>query len=93
MYNPESEYTIYDSKFWWSDKWDPKSYGIDLDFSKSFFTQYSELSKNIPRTSLILPGTNENSDYANDTADAKNCYMTVCAYIAEDCYYGYAVIF
>ncbi len=93
MYHPESEYTIYDPKYWWSDKWDPISYGKKFDFSKSFFEQYNELSQIIPRTALILPWTNENSDYANDTADAKNCYMVCNAYIAESCYYSYAVIF
>src|SRR3989344_9506785 len=32
LYPPESGYTIYDDKDWWSqDKWDPLSFGMDFD--------------------------------------------------------------
>ncbi|MFA7000330.1 MAG: hypothetical protein WC241_04440, partial [Candidatus Paceibacterota bacterium] len=34
LYSPESGITVYCNKCWWSDKWDPKSYALDYDFSK-----------------------------------------------------------
>jgi hypothetical protein len=55
LYHPESKYTIYDPKYWWSDKWSPMDYGRDIDLSKSFFEQYAELAISIPRSALILP--------------------------------------
>ena len=32
IYAPDSGLTIYCNKCWWSDKWDPKDYGVDYDF-------------------------------------------------------------
>jgi hypothetical protein len=49
MYSPDKNYKIYDKDFWWSDKWDALDYGIDFDFSKSFFKQFRELQLKVPR--------------------------------------------
>src|SRR3989338_3931573 len=35
VYNKEKHYIIYCRDCWLSDKWDPTSYGIEYDFSKS----------------------------------------------------------
>src|ERR1700752_3110689 len=32
MYPADSELTVYCNKCWWSDAWDPKSYGKDIDW-------------------------------------------------------------
>ena len=32
---------VYDNKFWWSDGWDPKSYGRTYDPQRSFIEQYA----------------------------------------------------
>ena len=37
IYSPDKPYKVYDSDFWWSDKWDPMDYGVDFNFEKSFF--------------------------------------------------------
>ena len=92
-YHPESQYTVYNHKHWWSDAWNPLEYGATYNLSRSFFEQFHELQKRVPRTSLILPGDNENSDYANDTASAKNCYMVTNGWLIENCYYSYAACF
>jgi len=36
MFHPEVNVKIYNRDIWWSDKWDPTSYGQDYDFSKPF---------------------------------------------------------
>jgi len=47
MYSSNSPYVIYDKEYWWSDEWDPFSYGREYNFQKSFFEQFDELLKNI----------------------------------------------
>jgi hypothetical protein len=39
---------IVDQKYWWSDEWDPLDYGIEFDFSRTFFEQWKELRDTIP---------------------------------------------
>ena len=52
MYDPEKNYMVYCLDCYNSDKWDPKDYGVDYDFSKSFFSQLEDLYKKIPRRAL-----------------------------------------
>ncbi|MCX6721816.1 MAG: hypothetical protein NTY04_01300, partial [Candidatus Staskawiczbacteria bacterium] len=39
IYHPSLDLNVYCPKCWWSDKWDARSYGVDVDFSKPFLTQ------------------------------------------------------
>jgi len=64
MYNPECGYKVYDQKIWWSDQWDPMSYGREFDFTKTFTEQFGELMREMPHLSL-LGVQNELSDYVN----------------------------
>ncbi|MCX6733087.1 MAG: zinc-ribbon domain containing protein, partial [Candidatus Roizmanbacteria bacterium] len=48
FYHPDSPHKIYKQEIWWSDKWDPKSYGQDYDFSKPFFDQWGKLFAKVP---------------------------------------------
>jgi hypothetical protein len=76
MYSPDKSYKVYEQSYWWSDKWDAMDYGRDFDFSKSFFEQFEELYKNVPRVCLTnTHKTNENSDYVNYIINAKNSYL------------------
>lgn len=86
MYSPDKPYKIYDQHVWWSDDWDPLSYGQDFDFNKTFFEQYKELQLKVPRMSLnnIKP---ENSDYSNYALSNKNSYLVYTAdYNENSCY-------
>ncbi len=49
IYSPDKPYKIYNQDFWWSDKWDPMDYGIEFDFNKSFFEQFNNLFKEVPK--------------------------------------------
>ena len=44
-FSKESEITVYSNTDWFSDSWDPLSYGQNYDFSITFFKQFSELFK------------------------------------------------
>ncbi len=76
FYHPNAPYVIYKQDIWWSDKWDPKSYGRDYDFSKPFFQQFDELLRSVPLPSLHTEYTTlVNSDYCNAVGGLKNCYL------------------
>jgi len=91
MFAPKSGLTIYDHDIWWSDKWDPTSYGKDYDFSRSFFEQYKELLSQVPLASV--GNTNVvHSEYGNHNADCKNCYLVYASFGSENVAYGQGVL-
>jgi hypothetical protein len=87
MFHPDVDVKVYDRDIWWSDKWDPTDYGMDYDFTKSFFGQYKELLTKVPLQNL---GNNNcvNSPYVNHALDIKNCYFVYASYLAEDTLYS-----
>jgi hypothetical protein len=93
LYSPKKDLKVYSVKYWWSDKWDPKSYGRDFDFSRSFFDQYIELLREVPQLALMNDNGigSVNSEYTQNEAYAKNCYMVSMAWKNEDCMYSYGV--
>ena len=93
MYPPESPYTIYCAECWWSDRWDPFTYGREYDFSKPFFEQFNELWHVVPLLGLSIGlETAEAAPYNNHAAYLKNCYLLFNAEHNEDCAYGSTVI-
>lgn len=86
MYPPESPIEIYDRDYWWSDAWDPMSFGKDVDWSRPFLAQLRELQLQVPMpTRAIVRAVN--SDYCNNAADLKDCYLTFNADQSEECMY------
>lgn len=83
-------YTVYDQDIWWSDQWDPKSYGMEVDFNRSFFDQLGELLQKVPKFSVhnVLA---ENCQYSNLVFGSRNCYLVFGCIQSEDCYYGHIV--
>ena len=94
IYSKESKIIIYCNKCWWSDKWDPKNYGQDYDFSRPFFEQFRELSLKVPHMALINDDgiASVNCEYTQDFAFGKNCYMVFIAWRIENVSYSYFVI-
>jgi len=86
IYSPNKKLKVYCLSCWWSDKWDPSSYGIDFNFSQTFFEQYKELQKVVPRMALLNKNS-VNSDYANHSVDNKNSYLSFNTFRDEDVYY------
>ncbi len=84
--HPEEKLTVYDSSFWWSDGWDPFSYGKEYDFSIPFFTQWKELINNVPIQCLSnIKATN--SDYCNVAEESRDSYMSSASWKIEKTLY------
>lgn len=82
----DSPFPVYCKECWWSDRWDPFSYGRDFDFSRPFFAQFEELLGKIPKAA-VLQLNNENCDYNHLLAFSKNSYLCPGSYFVEDCLY------
>lgn len=87
LYSPDKTNIVYSQEAWWSDDWDPKSYGRDFDFNRGFFEQFKALRMDVPRFSL-LNTLGENSEYCNVTTSNKNCYLVFGGDFNEDCIYS-----
>ncbi|MBI4085927.1 MAG: hypothetical protein HY433_01635 [Candidatus Liptonbacteria bacterium] len=74
IFSPDKPFTVYERGRWWSDNWDPLSYGMDYDFSKPFFVQFRELLERVPLESLFNKNAVQ-SDFCNHTEYLKNCYL------------------
>ncbi|MFA5995372.1 MAG: hypothetical protein WC801_02930 [Patescibacteria group bacterium] len=86
------KFPVYCHDCFWSDKWDPTSYGAAIDYSKSFFDQFYQLTQTVPHLALIN-SKSENSDYTNYSTQNKNCYMCAGTGRAETCYYCNRVVY
>jgi hypothetical protein len=86
IYSPDKPCAVYDNEIWWSDKWDPLSYGRPYDFNRTFFEQYNELNLAVPRPAIVNMSS-ENSVYTNHSAYNKNCYMCINTGYSEDLLY------
>jgi Zn ribbon nucleic-acid-binding protein len=86
--HPNSPHKVYRQDIWWSDAWDPKSYGRDYDFSRPFFEQFRELFREVPLPSLMTEYSRLiNSEYSNAATDLKNCYLCFRTTKGEDSAY------
>lgn len=86
--HPDFPAKVYRQDIWWSDKWDPKSYGRDYDFSRPFFEQFQDLMRDVPWPSLFTEYTTMvNSDYCNAAATLRNCYLCFKIDRSENCGY------
>ncbi|MBI5414957.1 hypothetical protein HZA38_05610 [Candidatus Peregrinibacteria bacterium] len=81
-------FPVYDHHEWWMDKWDGLEYGMDFDFSRTFFEQFLELQRMVPRISMTISHC-ENCDYAPYSVYSKNCYMCVSCVESEDIFFSY----
>jgi len=90
MYDVDAPFPVYEMREWWSDKWDGKKYGRDVDFSRPVFEQLKDLSFSVPRMSISNINC-ENTDYCNMSWESRNCYLVFGNVGNEDCYYGHVV--
>jgi len=84
---PDLGYTVYERDYWWSDKWDPLSYGRDYDFSKPFFEQFSQLMHRVPHPSVFNSRT-INCDYVQHTGEYKDGYLVSASWTGENVAYA-----
>ncbi len=87
FYSPNKPHKIFCINCWWGDAWDPTSFGVDFDFSKTFFEQFRELQIKVPRIA-VYNKNNVNSEYTNHSGDNKNTYLSSCCFDDEDVMYS-----
>ncbi|MBI4836582.1 MAG: hypothetical protein HY817_04965 [Candidatus Abawacabacteria bacterium] len=88
MFSADAKVNVYHKDWWWKDDWDAKDYGQDFDFSRSFFSQFSELIQKVPHAHTITVDS-VNSLYTNYNVGNKNCYLCAAGNHLEDSYYCY----
>jgi hypothetical protein len=89
VFAPDKPYTVYGSKVWWSDDWDPFEYGIKYDPAVPFVKQFDALLKRVPLMNLFGFYTSlVNSDFTNMVSYLKNCYMVTYSDVGENLIYG-----
>ncbi len=94
IYSSESGIIVYCNKCWWSDKWNPKSYGRDYDFSKPFFAQFAALMKSVPHMAIVNDDgiASLNCEYTHDWWFSKNCYMCFSGWHTENTMYSFYLL-
>lgn len=88
LYSPVKNLTVYCRDCWWSDQWDPLSYGKNIDSDRPLFAQIQELLLNVPKLGMLNINS-QNSDYCLFSSDLKDCYLVFSAVGSEDCLYGH----
>ena len=86
-YPAERSFPVFCHDCWFSDVWDPLSYGKNYNFSKPFFVQYKELFDTVPRLNLFQINS-KNSQYANIIRDCKNVYLSYSVVDSEEVYFS-----
>ncbi|PIR48590.1 hypothetical protein COU80_02670 [Candidatus Peregrinibacteria bacterium CG10_big_fil_rev_8_21_14_0_10_55_24] len=92
IYSPDKPTKVYEHSAWWSDKWDPLSYGRDFDFSRPFFEQFFELQTAVPRINVNNMDC-ENSDFCNFSVQNRNCYLLFGALENQDSFYSNRILY
>lgn len=93
-YHPDAPVVTYCPLCWWSDRWDPREYGREYDFSKPFFMQFKELWQKVPVIGMAidLNGARQ-SPYNNYAGNLKQCYLLTQTDEVEDSAYGVYVFY
>jgi hypothetical protein len=76
MYDPECPVPILAPPVWYSDAFDPLTYGRPLDPNRSFFDQWLAFSPYVPRPAIMNDPKSENSSWSVYSYNVKNCYFT-----------------
>jgi hypothetical protein len=88
-FSEDNPRVVYCQECWWSDKWDPVTYGRAYDSSRTFFEQLNDLFNEVPLPAL---GNNYptlvNSEYVNESGSVKDCYLTFDTDFCENVMYG-----
>lgn len=92
MFSPDKPFTVYDEKYWWSDRWSPLDFGKEYDFSRPFFRQFRELLERVPLINLSVTNMS-NSYYCNVSEGDKDCYLISASEKNERVIYSNRVTF
>jgi len=85
IFPPSSPHKIYDNHYWYSDSWDPVSYGRSYNFNQKFFDQFRDLFFDVPHLALERDLTSINSEYTLGGRWGKNNYYCGGSFKSEEC--------
>jgi len=88
FYSETNPIKIYDYDYWYSDSWDPLSYGQDYDWEKPFFQQWQDFILTVPNLSIYKDPKGINSDYIVSGLSPKSCYFSAAPIRSENIYYS-----
>ncbi|MCF7847009.1 MAG: hypothetical protein K9M51_03175 [Candidatus Gracilibacteria bacterium] len=86
-YPPDTPFPVYKNEIWWGDSWDGLDFGQAVDFDRSFFEQFLDLIRSVPREGTSVFNS-QNCDYNSHTRESKNCYLCSLTYRVEDCFHA-----
>ncbi|MFA6392535.1 MAG: hypothetical protein WCW54_00395 [Candidatus Paceibacterota bacterium] len=92
LFSPTREVVVFCNDCWWSDSWNPLSYGKEYDFSKPFFEQLDELRKVVPCQATNIQNSTD-CKYCNGIIRCKNCTFVFSGMQCINCYYCLTPIF
>jgi len=88
MFDRENHsFPIYCRECWWSDKWDPLSYGLGLDWGRPFFVQFQELLGRVPKQNLWQTNV-RGGEFSNFSRDNSDIYLSYSVIKAESVYFS-----
>ncbi len=88
VYSNDKPFKVFQHKEWESDAWDPMDYGREYDPTRSFFEQFSELQKLVPKKALHIPDNMINCDFCNYGGNSKDCYLCFAPWESQNCLYS-----
>jgi len=91
IYSPDKKLVVYNEEDWWKKEWLALDYYLDFDFSKTFFEQFKQLQKIVPRLWLNVLW-NQDCWYINQCWYSKSCYLSYNTDFSENCIYCKNVI-
>ncbi len=87
IYSPNKPFKVYCPPCWWSDNWDPLTFGREFDFSRPFFEQFREMQLVVPRIALLTKNS-VRSEYTNHSNNNKDCYLSFSVMNSENILYS-----
>ncbi len=88
---PVMPWVTYDHDTYYSDSWDPFSYGMDIKTGEPFLGQFLELLRVVPQPGVRRGSESPNSDYSFYGKHMKDCYYVFGGRRSEDIMYGSAI--
>lgn len=88
---PVMPWITYDYDTYYSDSWDPISYGKEINDNETFFDQFLKLLKVIPQPGVRRGADSPNSDFSFYGKHMKDCYYVFGGRRSEDILYGSSI--
>ncbi|PIP69119.1 hypothetical protein CO033_01205 [Candidatus Nomurabacteria bacterium CG_4_9_14_0_2_um_filter_32_10] len=86
LYPEKTIFPVFCYECWYSDAWDPLSYGLNYDPSIPFFNQLKNLMQKVPRLAIWVVASTK-SEYTNQSYFNKNTYLSFALRDSENAFY------